>query len=417
MLTGIKSKIYSLQSIWVGLAITVIQILTLLLFSPETTSLRAKFLSLNNWDSTHYVDLVNNGYHMPPLDRPIMPDDIHQFRANLGYFPAYHFAARATKNALGISAELALLLTAQVFSLLFWIYSFLLLKRTGASISRVTQILFFIAIYPSAFYMVIGYSESIFMATLVGFIYWSDRWVEKRGKINWLVATLHGLAMASTRIVGIPVVLYPIVRNLVQKFDENDKQFKLSQISLAAICMAGFSLMGPALFFVFCQTEFLDWSWYFKLQKIGWGKDPYYLAIFDPRSYVPRFFFEHTLTSINRAAVPFTAWFFWQTIRTDFFKGQLSRVGMYFTAFVMFYVALSAKADTDMDSMIRYTLPVFALLLMAQVQCRPTQERESTSKELYLAEGKTIRVILGCLFALAIQCWFIFRFLRGRWVA
>lgn len=286
MLDIIKSKIQALQCLWVGLGITLIQIFTLLLFSPQTASFHARFLSLNNWDSWHYSDLVNKGYHMPPLNLPIVPDDVHQFRANLGYFPAYHLTAKAFKDALGISTEMALLLSAQFFSVIFWVYLFLLMKKSKVSTQKIMAVLFLVAIYPSSFYLVIGYSESIFMASLVGFIYWSNQWLKNKSKLSWGIAALHGFAMASTRIVGIPVVFYPVIQSLATqwstKLGKDKKQFHLNQLDPAALAISIIALLGPFLFFLFCQIKFLDWRWYFKLQKIGWGKDPNYLAILDP---------------------------------------------------------------------------------------------------------------------------------------
>ena len=107
-----------------------------------------------------------------------------------------------------LNAYRALLLTAQLAALGFWFYFFLFCERWRLS----PTLRFFGAVaivaHPAAFYLIAGYSESLFLMSLVGFIYWSTA----EGRSAKILAALHGFVMSATRIVGIPCALFPIVR-------------------------------------------------------------------------------------------------------------------------------------------------------------------------------------------------------------
>ena len=380
-------------------------------FAPASSGLGGRYLKLDNWDSFHYSDLLENGYHMPPSDRPVTGPDVHEYRANLGYFPGYLVACRAVRRLLPrASAYTVLLVTAQLFGILFWVYLILLFNQGGVPRGRIPGYLALIAAYPSALYLVCGYSESTFMACLAGFIYWCERSARGGGARRsapffGMLAALHGFAMVGTRIVGIPVVAYPVVRCLA-------RSRKVDGQLVSAAAIAAFSLSAAVLFFGFCQLRFGHWDWYFRLQTIGWGKDPNYLALFDPRSYVPRYFFEDTVTSISRTAVPFTLWMLWRDLRADTPAGRQERAALYYAAFCLFYIALAAKADTDMDSMIRYTWPVIALLVLGWARIQK-ERRDAGYPRPRLEPGWVVAVLVS----LAIQGWSAYRFLRGKWVA
>ena len=47
------------------------------------------------------------------------------------------------------------------------------------------------------------------------------------------------------------------------------------------------------------------------------------------------------------------------------FAGFRKRCALYFAAFAIFYVSMAGKANAKMDSMSRYTLPVYALVVVA----------------------------------------------------
>jgi hypothetical protein len=65
--------------------------------------------------------------------------------------------------------------------------------------------------HPTAFYLVTGYSESLFLMALLGFIYWSGA----EGRKAKLIAAAHGIpSCPATRIVGVPCAGYPVIRQV-----------------------------------------------------------------------------------------------------------------------------------------------------------------------------------------------------------
>ena len=58
-------------------------------------------------------------------------------------------------------------------------------------------------VFPFSFFFGMVYTESLFLCSLLGFVYWSD---EGSGR-GLLLAALHGFVMTSTRLVGLPVVV------------------------------------------------------------------------------------------------------------------------------------------------------------------------------------------------------------------
>jgi hypothetical protein len=172
--------------------------------------------------------------------------------------------------------------------------------------------------------------------------------------------------------------------------------------------------LGGVLFFVWCQYQFGHWDLYLRLQRLGWGNEPNFIAIFDPRSYIPKLFFEDTTNSVCRASNLFLlALFFW-VFRAEWLRRPLQlgkRIGLYFSATVMFFISLSGKANYNMDSMVRYNLPVFALLVLAIAQLY--LERKSILNRWWIyAFWKW-----GYLLAIVVQLWMILLFTKGGWVA
>jgi hypothetical protein len=172
-----------------------------------------------------------------------------------------------------------------------------------------------------------------------------------------------------------------------------------------------FGISGAIVFFTYCHFHFHEWNLYFRLEETGWQNHRRWFAILNPLSYVPRFFFENTIDSLNRAAV------LWTAIQLVFvflgiFKGKPSlrweAFCLYVVSFFLFYIPLTGKANANMDSMLRYTFPVFVLLLLTHARVLPEAEFSSNQKKWGLALA---------VLSLAFQIWCAYRFTHGHWVA
>jgi len=89
------------------------------------------------------------------------------------------------------------------------------------------------------------------------------------------------------------------------------------------------------------------------------------------------------------------------------------RAGIYFCAFVIYYLSVSGVACVDMESMLRYEFYVHALIVLALLNFL-SQFR--TAPMLVRAFG-IVSVALLSAAGLCVQGWYVWNFTRGNWVA
>jgi hypothetical protein len=159
----------------------------------------------HRWDAPHFTDLAVWGYQA--VDEPGSltadgyaspnPGDVDLF---IVFYPLYPWLV-ATLNALVHDPVLAAFLVTTVASL----FVGPLLRRVvaadlGETIGRRSVV--FLLLFPTAYFLHIGYTEALFMALALGSFWFArtDRW--------WLAGLLAGLA-ALTRVNGL--VLLPVL--------------------------------------------------------------------------------------------------------------------------------------------------------------------------------------------------------------
>src|SRR6266568_3193955 len=191
-----------------GLLLTAVQLaMAVGLLAPEGP-LSDRYQSLIQHDSYWFINIVDRGYQtiVPPIDHKVMEV------SNVAFFPAYPAIAALFRYGLNIDAGAALLITAQLAAWGFWSYFFLFCKRWNVSPALQICAALLILAHPAAFFLVVGYSESLFLMALLGFIYWSTA----EGRSAKILAAAHGIVMSATRIVGIVCTAFPVVRSLFQ---------------------------------------------------------------------------------------------------------------------------------------------------------------------------------------------------------
>src|SRR4030095_10273745 len=191
-----------------GCAVTLLQVvMAVVLLAPEEP-ITARYSALVQHDSYWFINIIDRGYQsiVPPVDHKVMEI------SNVAFFPAYPAIAALLRNAFSISTSTALLITAQLAAWGFWTYFFLFCRRWKVSGSLQICGTLLILANPAAFFLVAAYSESLFLMTLLGFIYWSTA----EGRAARVLAALHGILMSATRIVGIVCAAFPLVRSAFQ---------------------------------------------------------------------------------------------------------------------------------------------------------------------------------------------------------
>jgi len=196
----------SLKPVLAGLLLTLAQIAVAIgLLAPEGP-LFYRYSTLIQHDSYWFENIVERGYQtpVPPISHKVMEV------SNVAFFPAYPAIAAVLRYGLHVGTQNALLITAQAAAWGFWSYFFLFCDRWNLSPALQFFGALSIIAHPAAFFLIAGYSESLFLMALIGFIYWSS--ADACAAKVW--AALHGMVMSATRIVGIPCAAFPVVRSL-----------------------------------------------------------------------------------------------------------------------------------------------------------------------------------------------------------
>jgi hypothetical protein len=381
------------------------------LLAPEGP-LSYRYSTLIQHDGYWFMNIVNRGYQttVPPINHKVMEV------SNVAFFPAYPAIAATLRYAFGLETDNALLITAQAAAWGFWSYFFLFCERW--SLAPAYQILGALSIvaHPAAFFLIAGYSESLFLMALLGFIYWSTS--GRRSAGIW--AALHGMLMSATRIVGIPCAAFPVVHSVFTKgFGRIRQPTAWLKLHGPAIGLTVVSVFGAVFFFVYCQWRWGRWDMYMLTQSAGWGIAPDYLAVFKPSSYrwlVPAM---NNPTEASQMAMTLTGLLFGLIGLCEFFPAirrrtdWTARIGIYFCAAVIYYISVSGVAGVEMESMLRYQFCLHPLIVLALLHFL---HQFRTPPVLVRALG-VAAVAFGSAAGLGLQGWYVWNFTRGNWVA
>jgi len=401
-----------LKPLAAGLLLTAVQLaLAVGLLAPEGP-LSDRYESLIQHDSYWFINIVDRGYQtiVPPIDHKVMEV------SNVAFFPAYPALAAFFRYGLNIDTGTALLFTAQLAAWGFWSYFFLFCKRWNVSPTLQTCAALLILAHPAAFFLVAGYSESLFLMALLGFIYWST--ADGRSAKIWAAA--HGIVMSATRIVGIVCAAFPLVRSLVSNGWKGlrEPRSRFRQYA-AAIGLSAVATLGAVFFFFYCQVRWGNWNMYMLTQAAGWGIIPDYLAVFKPSSYrwlVPALNdpAEASQLSMTLGAALLVGVALCELLPVIRRRAGLPvRAGIYFCAAAIYYLSVSGVACVNMESMLRYEFAVHALIVLAFLNFL---RQFRTPPMLVRAFGIGAVALLSAA-GLCVQGWYVWNFTRGNWVA
>ncbi|HEY3853372.1 MAG TPA: hypothetical protein VGO67_03145 [Verrucomicrobiae bacterium] len=394
--------------------ITLYQIAVLVMASPGK-SISSAYTSSHQKDSGWYASIVENGYvsTIPPVPQKTQ-------LANVAFFPAFPILAKVIVMFLHLPVRFALALTAQASAFLFWYYLILILRRWQFSHIAIITTALAVLSHPNGFILVVGYSESLFLAMLLGFLYF----LEYPGWKTKTLASLHGFVLTATRPVGTLCALWPLVQSIAKK-DQKQKSSYGSRLArcrpywhAAVITLAASG--GVIAFFVFCQWKFGRWNLYMQTQHIGWNQTANYIAFFNPATYsfrLPRLrnsisvgHFLLALDFIVLITLEYVEVFQWKNLALE----RTSRLGYYFCGFTVFYLSVSGTYNTGMRGALRYDLCIHTVIVLGaanviQVLCRQRIIRPIL--RYFLLATLWLAIIGGC----ALQLFYTRVYLAGRW--
>lgn len=411
----------------IGLLLTVAQLAFTLFMSMAVVrlTLQEAYFGLAFGDADWYANIMERGYQssVPPVT---------EGRAsNVAFFPGYPWLARGVQALLGVSSEMALLLTAQLCCWAFWTYFLRLLQAWQVTSIWAAVAVFAAITHPVAYYLICSYSESLFLMTLLGFIYWSEREEWWAGPL----AAAHGFMMTATRLVGVPLVVYPLWQALRPgSAARTVLGGRRLLVLVPAALISGAAALGAILFFVYCHWRFGQWNLYMETQWIGWQVKPDYFGpldigyLFNPpladRSYWPVLErgAQWRVHSLSRLSVPLLgatflaiAWLELRVARAYPNNGLYARLGLYLGAALLLYVPATGliQAKVFMQSMVRYAFCVHVLLVLALARLTADVPPLPAARQRRLIHG----VLAYNTIALSLQAWCVSATAEGIWFA
>src|ERR1041385_1239578 len=403
---------FPLRPVAMALCVTLTQIAVALFLLAPDGPFSDRYATLVQHDSYWFMNIVNRGYGtiVPPIGYKTMEI------SNVAFFPAYPAIAALVHYVVRLDTTSALLVTAQAAAWAFWSYFFLFCQRWN--ISPLLQFFGALAIlaHPAAFFLVAGYSESMFMMGLLGFMFWSTA----EGKGARALAVLHGFIMSATRIVGIPCAGYPVVQALFSNGWRGLGGVRswVKQYASAGLGMVGATL-GAGVFCLYCLLRWGRWDMYMLTQEAGWAIIPDYLAVLKPSSYHwlvpalknPTEASQMAMTLGGGLLLAMMLCELLPSIRRKF--GWTARIGFYFCAAVIYYVSVSGVASVEMESMLRYEFCVHALIVLAILHFL---HQLPTDRLWVRVSGMAVMALLSAA-GLGVQGWYVWNFTRANWVA
>ena len=344
-----------------GIALSLTHLLLLLCLQPDYTW-TAAYKRFTRWDGQHYRNVVERGYYstLPPSpEDDALRGRFYTGRTNIAFFPGYPVAAMLTRAVTGVSSWVALVVTSLLGSIAFWAFFVAFLLRRGLRLRTTLLAALAVMAYPASFYLLMAYSESLFLAAMMGFMLWGER----AGVASAAGSAVSGMLMTATRMFGIMALPYPLVHAW---FTARSKAG-----IVRALCIGALGSLGTVGFFLYTKLWFGHWDVYQRSQQEGWGVHPDLLALLHPLRlldpWVPGSLNNHS----HLALALFALFFAVMVIAECAYQARTkdatwrSRIALYITSLFLLLVAMAALAHQDMQSMIRYVLGSHVPLVLA----------------------------------------------------
>jgi hypothetical protein len=403
-------KLFKRQALAIGALLTLLQLALAFCLSPNHRPAEV-YSRLCAWDCGWYTSIARDGYHSPVPPTPQKVDT-----SNVAFFPGFPYLARAAHLGLGIKTETALVVIAQIFAVLFWAALWSILRAWRISIQGSILVILAVLAHPAAFFLIAGYSESLFLSTLLIFILSSRKLSTRPASPPSIANALSGVMMSATRIVGIPVSFFPLMARIsTQAVRRKVPSLKgISAATATSLISSLVAFMGAAGFLIYCQLRFGRYDLYMETQRIGWGIQPDYAAVFKWKDFAYTLGFDKGATILSGISFVLFAGIEGLLLIAKRNRGFTDRLPLYTVSLLIFFITVSGLKSLNFRSMIRYTLPWHILLLLCLAHLISRNFRQSP-RILNLCLG--LGVIGAAISIRLLGAPHITDFLSGGWFA
>jgi hypothetical protein len=203
------------------------------------------------WDAYWYMDIAQNGYSTTGSIAG------HLDQTNFSFFPLYPLLMRFFGGLMGGEYFVAGLLISNVCLLLacYLLYKLVEMEQSRAIARRAVKYLF---LFPVSFILSGLFTESLYLCLMLLCFYWAKR-------RRWWLAGAAGALLSATRILGVLIAL-PLGFEYLRSLNFNWRKIRLESLFLLLIPMG---LLGFGLYSYRVTGDFF----YFKTNQAAWGRE------------------------------------------------------------------------------------------------------------------------------------------------
>ena len=280
------------------------------------------------WDGSFYADLAQHGYAPLP-------------RAALRFFPLTPIAGRVI-GWIGTGPRVGVVIVANLAALAAGTMLVLLVRREGLGADTTTRAAWLLALAPSAFVLVLGYAEGLFLAVAVGIL------LAARTRRWWVVIAL-GVLAGLCRPGGF-LVLVPVAVEAARGFSAVRGRELLARV-LAVLA----PVAGAALFLAWVGDRFGDALLPYRVQTRANLKGSFANPASSIGHAIEGLFHGHIGTGLH---VP------WMIVVIALIVVCFRRLPASYGWFAVVSVASAVTSD-NLDSFERYALGAFPVVVAA----------------------------------------------------